>query len=1319
MVKLKEIPRTATFTWSPGPQLPLLATGTVAGAVDADFSSSSSLEIWDLDLIDKSNDRFQITSPKVSVNTDARFHDLIWGAISPQHPRGLIAGAQENGVLSLWDPEALMKDPTSGVVLRKEAHSGAAKTLDFNPVQSNLLASAGTKGEIFVWDLDKPNTPLVPTSNNSRLDEIESVAWNSSVSHILATAGNNGFTAIWDLKQKREMLHLYYPGSSGGGRRGVSCVVWHPDISTKLITASEDDNSPVILMWDLRNAHAPEKILTGHDKGVLSLSWCKKDSDLLLSAGKDNRTLLWNPQSGELLGEFPIATNWTFETRFYDRNPDLFASASFDGKISIQTLQSTRRNDPVVTAPKTEGNDFWNNVTSYVDQHQSTFSLKQPPKWMKRPVGASFGFGGKLVTFHVDKSQPNKSVVAVKKMIIEPATVQETEKFEEAIKSQDLVGIAEARKESAPTEKDKNDWKILCALYDKDPKKKIMEFLGYTKDELQEIVEKLGGLAVNGREAPIKDIDTETEPKVEADDDMFKGSEKQDNFLNEVTSQPLKSFAVDDVFSTGAFTIFDNDTSDLDKSIAQALIMGDFSTAVDICLKGDRLSDAFMLALSGDDACREKVQKAYFKLNASGPSYVRLLSSVVSNNLPDLVENADISNWKEIVVALCTFAKDDEFNGLMAKLGDRLNEARQSSFGDKASRYRQSAALCYIVGSKLESLISIWIEELTFEEQVQLKTSSPSSGLTPFAIHIKTLQDFIEKVTVFRNAVKYNDPAHKTGESDYSLGLLYEAYREYSNIVASQGFLELAQKYLYLLPSQYPMASLEQQRVSKASTKSKETVANTMIYQSATTYGTTTNASASMYTAYGPAQASTTGGVSARVTTPSVPAPSGYAPSSQNPYAPAQVAPASIQPATQGLDNSASRPYGHAYRSSLSIPAPPPVVSPPSMQDKQNSSTPLPPPPTSTQSNKTSTGWNDAPLLKSSNILRKSTPAASQPILSPFPNQSSYNPSIAYSNTATTPPTGPGISRPPTGSIAPPPINAKPPQSVSVSPVQSPPPSGRRASTITNSFAPQVEFVSLAPPTSGIASTHGGVQPILPPPTGASMPPQLLQSMAAATQPGINRYTVPPTQLAQPERATRPTNPYAPPANNSQSQMPSGSVSNSYAPMAPHQESMSNVPPPPLQSNSYAPPSATSQTAPAPPKTPVSIAPSVSPVPSILASAPTKYPPGDRSHITPEAMPIYEILSGELASVKQKIPATFSRQVQDAEKRLNILFDHLNNQELLSSETIKEMVILAKALQVKDYQTAHAVHINLVTTRTDECGHWMVGIKRLIDMSRA
>lgn len=49
-MKLRKIGRTSTIAWSPGQHIPLLASGTVSGALDASFSTSTELEIWDLDL---------------------------------------------------------------------------------------------------------------------------------------------------------------------------------------------------------------------------------------------------------------------------------------------------------------------------------------------------------------------------------------------------------------------------------------------------------------------------------------------------------------------------------------------------------------------------------------------------------------------------------------------------------------------------------------------------------------------------------------------------------------------------------------------------------------------------------------------------------------------------------------------------------------------------------------------------------------------------------------------------------------------------------------------------------------------------------------------------------------------------------------------------------------------------------------------------------------------------------------------------------------------------------------------------------------------
>jgi hypothetical protein len=71
MVRLREIPRTATFAWSPGPTQPLIATGTKSGAVDADFSGDTQLELWELKL-DNTEHGVEL-EPVATVNVESRY----------------------------------------------------------------------------------------------------------------------------------------------------------------------------------------------------------------------------------------------------------------------------------------------------------------------------------------------------------------------------------------------------------------------------------------------------------------------------------------------------------------------------------------------------------------------------------------------------------------------------------------------------------------------------------------------------------------------------------------------------------------------------------------------------------------------------------------------------------------------------------------------------------------------------------------------------------------------------------------------------------------------------------------------------------------------------------------------------------------------------------------------------------------------------------------------------------------------------------------------------------------------------------------------
>lgn len=91
-------------------------------------------------------------------------------------------------------------------------------------------------------------------------------------------------------------------------------------------------------------------------------------------------------------------------------------------------------------------------------------------------------------------------------------------------------------------------------------------------------------------------------------------------------------------------------------------------------------------------------------------------------------------------------------------------------------------------------------------------------------------------------------------------------------------------------------------------------------------------------------------------------------------------------------------------------------------------------------------------------------------------------------------------------------------------------------------------------------------------------------------------------------------------------------------------------------------------------------------------------------------MPIYEILSADMERVKSRAPTSFKLQVDDAERRLNILFDRLNNEDLLKPNTVNDMVELARAIQARDFETAKNIHLEIMTNRMEECGNWMVSI---------
>ncbi|KAG0638887.1 hypothetical protein HOY80DRAFT_122186 [Tuber brumale] len=1287
MARIRDIQRTAAFAWSPD-TAPFIATGTQAGAVAADFSDNTQLELWDLDL-ENAHAGGEL-APVASITTDSRFYDIAWGKVSNDKPRGIIAGALENGSLDLWGADALLSNSGDPLVSRTTKHTGSIKSLQFNPFKSELLATAGAKGELYVWDLNNTENPFLLGNRAARADDFDCLDWNKKVPHILVTGGNGGFVTVWDVKSKKESLTL-----NNFGRKAVSAVAWHPEQQTKLITAIPDDTNPVILLWDLRNSNAPERTLSGHELGVLSLSWCKQDTDLLLSCGKDNRTICWNPQTGENLGEFPVVTNWTFKTQWNPRNPSLLATASFDGKIVIQTLQNTNPTSSqtdTLGATQPDADDFFSRASN---AQTSSFTLTQPPKWLRTPVGASFGFGGKLVSFtspEPQAGQPRRSVVKISTFAADSGVSSATKSFEKALSEGNLVNVCDLRSQDAKTDEEKADWKILRALFEGNPREKLIEYLGFKEEDLEDTDAGVDTKSTNG-EGENQSLDQSDGPA--AHDKRLSSffadaGADSENFLADLSSIQSTRGAK----ANNPFQIFTGNESEADRKITRALVLGQFEKAVDVCLKEERISDAFMLAICGGEKCIEKVKTAYFTKNVKGPNYLRVLASIVGKNLWDVVHNADLANWREVMVALCSFANEKDFPDLCEALGDRLEQELGLAEGRKEAR--KHASFCYLAGSKLEKVVDIWIEALHEGEKVGLEETSDDST---FAIHARSLQNFIEKVTVFREAVKFSDE-EKNLSCGWKLHVLYEKYCEYADVVASHGQLEVAERYLDLLPTNYPAATVTRNRVKEASGKgATATQARKPQQPAATGYGAQQHQASS--SAYQPQQPATvaTGPANpyappAPVAAPvnpygaptTMPQPGPYAPpappAGANPYAPPTVTqgykPGPYQ-STQPAQISGQYGTGYPGYNATGFGQPPP-------QRNFGPTASVPPP--SQASNMAN--WNDTPNV--TKVPRRATPSATAPVTSPFPGAPG-----APSPPTTSMPFG---APPPRGSSAPPPPkNAAPPQRVQ-SPAQH---QFRSQSPATQAQAPyspaalafppsQPSYASAPPPTAaasryapapavaGAAPQPRQVQALPPPPQGAFIG-------VRQGEPGP-QYAPPPTTFGQPPAPS----PYAPaPSQNQGGQYGAPPVPGQYGP-------------PPTQR----PPSQPAQLETAPPPK------AQTPVPP-----PSKHPTGDRTHIPSQYRPIFELLTSDFERVKKRAPPTFQRQVKDTERRLNKLYDNINNEEVLSQEALESMLELSRALVAKDYTTAHSIHLDLVTNRIPECDTWMPGVKRLIEMSRA
>ncbi|XP_035411507.1 protein transport protein Sec31A isoform X15 [Cygnus atratus] len=748
-MKLKEVDRTAMQAWSPAEQHPIyLATGTSAQQLDATFSTSASLEIFELDLADPSLDMKSCAT----FSSSHRYHKLIWGPHSMtagERVSGVLIAGGENGNVILYDPAKIIAGDTEVIVAQKDKHTGPVRALDVNMFQTNLVASGANESEIYIWDLNNFATPMTPGVKTQPLEDISCIAWNRQVQHILASASPSGRATVWDLRKNEPIIKV----SDHNNRMHCSGLAWHPDVATQMVLASEDDRLPVIQMWDLRFASSPLRVLESHTRGILAVAWSMADSELLLSCGKDAKILCSNPNTGEVLYELPTNTQWCFDIQWCPRNPAVLSAASFDGRISVYSIMGGSTDGLRQKQVDQLSSSFGNldpfgtgqplpplQLPQQTAPQSVVLPLKKPPKWIRRPVGASFSFGGKLVTFENAKPQQQPGIdqqqqrhhVYVSQVVTEKEFLVRSNQLQEAVQSEGFISYCQKKIDMAQADFEKNVWAFLKVNFEEDSRAKYLELLGYRKDDLRnKITSALNkeGHAEGELGERVKDNKQETE-------DL--GSAK-------------KTFNI-------------SVSGDVDGLITQALLTGNFESAVDLCLHDNRMADAIILAIAGGQELLSRTQEKYFVKMQS--KITRLITAVVTKNWKEIVQSCDLQNWREALAAVLTYARPDEFAALCDLLGNRLE-----SEGD--SLLQTQACLCYICAGNVEKLVACW--------------TKAQDGNSPLS-----LQDLIEKVVILRKAVQLTQAVDPNAVG----ALLAEKMSQYANLLAAQGSIAAALTFL-------------------------------------------------------------------------------------------------------------------------------------------------------------------------------------------------------------------------------------------------------------------------------------------------------------------------------------------------------------------------------------------------------------------------------------------------------------------------------------------------------------------------------------------
>ncbi|XP_066981794.1 protein transport protein Sec31A-like isoform X37 [Macrobrachium rosenbergii] len=778
-MKVKEISGTGSIAWSPSDVLPVyLASGTAAQQLDASFSTNSTLNLYNLNIAQSNLE----TKVAASVESPGRFYSVQW-SVAEGKPSGLIYGGCDNASIYVYDASKLLAGDADYLLGKTEGlHAGPVFTISSNPLQKNLIASGSSECEISVWDINKLDTPNSPGKRPAINADVTCVSFNRQVAHILAST-YAGHCVMWDLRKQTSIISI----SDTVSRMKSKSICWNPSVATQLLLASDDDSTPWAQIWDLRYANQPLKTLQGHQRGILKAMWCAQDDNLMITASKDNKIYVWNPNltnGTEIVGEFPSYNQWSFDMDWCGRDPSLVAMASVDGYVSVYSVLGGG-------LPPTQTDKFSAIADSFPGMEMPAVApqgvspqpiqLKYAPKWFPKPAGARFCFGGRLVSWN---SQTRG--VAISQVVTEPELIERSRQLEESLSQGQLDMFCQAKAQTAAQTSnqvlwnfsnanfEEKLWQTIGANFGQSPRANFMEILGYSKTQVssrlkpaaptplengvspEDLADKMASLATT--DGSTGSLDPSEQFEMIASAQSFEAEqvvEPEVQATPEPDPEPVVQKMCLDPTEVG---------ENSQGLLTQALLIGDLESAVDLCVKRKLYPHALSLAAHAGPDLFAKTRDLV--LSGIECNVAPTISAIVQGDLTSIASSCDIAHWKEALTALLTYSDDQTFSGLAETLGERLEAEGNPDC-------LPSAVICYVMAGSLDKFAACWLK---------LRPSTKPADL----------QDLVEVIMVLQRSLSAAGRTANLSEGNTVSSLLCQ----YASLLAAQGTLNTAVSYL-------------------------------------------------------------------------------------------------------------------------------------------------------------------------------------------------------------------------------------------------------------------------------------------------------------------------------------------------------------------------------------------------------------------------------------------------------------------------------------------------------------------------------------------